>query len=89
MSYFSAFAVYFIFWWVTLFAILPFGLKTQEEDADVTLGTTESAPANFSFWRKAAWTTLVSAVLFAIYYWVTSVLGLSLESIPRIVPDYE
>ncbi|MEO2039791.1 MAG: DUF1467 family protein, partial [Martelella sp.] len=26
MSLFSAFAVYFVIWWITLFAVLPFGL---------------------------------------------------------------
>jgi predicted secreted protein len=88
MAFFSAFAVYFIIWWVTLFAILPFGVKTQDEDGDVTLGTTESAPAAAKLWRKALLTTFVSGVIFAIYYVGTSVMGLSVDSIPRIVPEF-
>lgn len=47
MQLFTMFAVYFIFWWITLFAVLPFGLKTQQENNDVVLGTIESAPSNF------------------------------------------
>jgi predicted secreted protein len=41
----TSFAVYFLIWWVTLFVVLPFGLRTQEEDNNVTLGTTSSAPS--------------------------------------------
>ncbi len=44
MSWFSVFAVYFILWWVVLFATLPFSLKTQDDEQDVTLGTVSSAP---------------------------------------------
>lgn len=88
MSYFSAFAVYFIFWWITLFAILPMGVKTQDEDGEVTLGTTESAPAAAKLWRKALLTTFVSGVIFAFYYVGTSVMGFSVDSIPRIVPEF-
>lgn len=88
MSFFSAFAVYFIIWWVTLFAILPLGVKTQDEDEDITLGTTESAPSAARLGRKAFLTTIVSGVIFGVYYVVTSVYGLSVDSIPRIIPDF-
>ena len=37
-------ALFFILWWLVLFAVLPFGLKTQDDDGDVTLGTVSSAP---------------------------------------------
>ena len=39
MQLFSIFAVYFIVWWITLFAILPIGLRTQSEDDHVVPGT--------------------------------------------------
>ena len=88
MSFFSAFAVYFIIWWVTLFAILPFGVRTQQEEGEVTLGTTESAPANARLLRTALITTAVSAVIFGVYLVMTDVYGLSIDSIPRIVPQF-
>ena len=43
----QGFAVYFIVWWLTLFAVLPIGLRTQAEDNEVVLGTVPSAPARF------------------------------------------
>lgn len=89
MSLFSAFAVYFIIWWITLFAILPIGLRTQADERDVTLGTTESAPATFNIGRKALLTTIVAGAVFGAYYGLTYGLGLSLDSIPRIVPEFD
>ena len=32
MTWVSVAALYFILWWLVLFATLPFGLKTQHED---------------------------------------------------------
>lgn len=88
MSFFAAFAVYFVIWWVTLFAILPIGVKTQGEEGEVTLGTTESAPIAAQIGRKALWTTLVSGVVFGVYYLLTSVYGLNFDTLPRIMPDF-
>ena len=87
MSPLTGFAIYFIIWWITLFAALPIGVRTQHEEENVTLGTTESAPLRFNMKRKLVLTSLVSAVIFGIYVVLTEVLGLSVDSIPRIVPD--
>lgn len=61
-------AIYLCMWFITLFAVLPFGVQTQGEDGDVVPGTPESAPAKFRFWRVLMWNTIVSAVCFAIFY---------------------
>ncbi|MDX2157434.1 MAG: DUF1467 family protein [Hyphomicrobiaceae bacterium] len=58
-------AVYFVLWWVVLFAVLPFGVRTQGEAGVVVPGTPESAPAHFRLLRVALVTTVVSAVIFA------------------------
>ncbi|HLP68793.1 MAG TPA: DUF1467 family protein, partial [Rhizobium sp.] len=47
MTFVSAFAVYFIIWWITLFAVLPIGMRTQDEEKDVVPGSVGSAPARF------------------------------------------
>ncbi len=57
-------ALYFIIWWITLFAVLPLGVRGQWE-ADVTPGTEPGAPQTPALWRKALITTIVSAVIFA------------------------
>jgi len=58
-------AIYFIIWWVVLFAVLPFGVHTQAEAGDVVPGTPESAPASFRLFRVLITTTIVSGIVFA------------------------
>lgn len=85
----AGFAVYFVIWWITLFAVLPFGLRTQAEDEHVILGTVESAPTKFRAWRVVLATTLVSALIYGAWYIASRYLGLSIDSIPQIVPSYK
>jgi predicted secreted protein len=68
MSVTTAIAIYFLIWWLTLFAVLPFGIRSQGEAGYVAPGTDPGAPAITRVLRKALWTTLVSAVIFAILY---------------------
>lgn len=74
----SMIAVYLLFWTLTLFAVLPWGVKTSEEaGVERAFGEAESAPHQFNLWRKLMWTTIVSAILFGLWYanyvngWIT------------------
>ena len=62
----TALATYFLIWWVTLFAVLPWGLRNQEESGEVVSGTDPGAPAVPRLWRKLLWTTLLSGVVYGI-----------------------
>ena len=75
MTWVSVFAVYFILWWIVLFATLPFSLRTQDDEKDVTLGTVSSAPGRPHMLRAMVRTTIVSALIMAAYYGVTRGLG--------------
>ncbi len=61
----TAISMYFVIWWVVLFAVLPFGVRSQEEGGTVVPGTEPGAPQAPQLLKKAFWTTVVSAVLFA------------------------
>jgi len=61
-------ALYFVIWWIVLFAVLPFGVQTQAEDGTVVPGTPESAPRTFSFARAAQINTVVATVVFGIVW---------------------
>jgi len=87
MSWISVFAIFFIIWWVVLFATLPFGLRTQDDEGEVTLGTTSSAPRGPHMRRAFLRTTIVTAIIFVIYYVATVYYGLSLDDVPRIGPN--
>jgi predicted secreted protein len=65
----SALAIYILFWVMTLFVVLPFGVRTSEEAGTARVpGQADSAPHGFSFGRVALRTTIVSAILFGLFY---------------------
>ena len=88
MGWVSGIAVYFIIWWVVLFTMLPFGVRSQVEDENVTLGTEHGAPARHMMGRKVLLTTMVSFVVFGIFYYATIVRGYGIHNLPQIVPDF-
>jgi predicted secreted protein len=62
----TALAIYFIIWWVVLFAVLPWGVRSQEESGTVTHGTDPGAPSIPKLKQKLVWTTLISGIVFAL-----------------------
>lgn len=64
MTISSALAIYFVVWWMVLFAVLPFGVRSQHEDGGGMEGTDPGAPVAHGMLRKVVWTTIISAVLF-------------------------
>jgi predicted secreted protein len=78
VPWYSALAVYLLFWVFTLFIVLPHGVKTaREAGAEEVPGQAQSAPFRFSLPRKMLETTLVSLLLFGLFMlnwemgWVT------------------
>jgi predicted secreted protein len=59
-------AIYFLIWWVTLFAVLPFGVRSQHEGEDYAQGTDPGAPIIARIGMKLVWTTVVATVIFGI-----------------------
>lgn len=82
-------AIFFIIWWVLLFATLPFGLRTQDEAGDVAPGTVASAPAGRHMRKVLLRNTLGAIVVFALFYLVVIVWGYGLDDLPRIVPKFD
>jgi predicted secreted protein len=69
MRWTSMLAIYILFWTISLFLVLPFGVRTAEEaGVMVQPGHADSAPHAFSFPRAALRATIVSAILFALFY---------------------
>jgi predicted secreted protein len=63
----TAFAIYFVMWWIVLFLTLPFGVRSQHEDgAEAAPGTDPGAPIASQMGKKLIWTTVLSAVIFAV-----------------------
>jgi predicted secreted protein len=68
MSTPMAIAVYFTMWWIVLFAILPWGVRSQHESGDFQQGTDPGAPIAPKLAMKALATTVVTAILFAAFW---------------------
>ena len=66
MSPFSAFVVFLLIWWVTLFGVLPMGVGGQAEEGDVFKGSEPGAPVQSDIKRKFVITTMIAAVLWVI-----------------------
>ena len=88
MPWYSYAAIFFVLWWMVLFAVLPFGVRSQTEE-EMLLGTDRGAPAKFTFGRKALVTTAVTLLVFGVYYVLTAVLGYSFDDIPSFIPAYK
>ncbi|WP_210489257.1 DUF1467 family protein [Microvirga antarctica] len=69
-------ALFFIIWWTLLFAILPFGVKSQAEAGEVVAGSEPGAPATPALREKALWTTLVAAFVLVFAAGVLPLAGL-------------
>jgi predicted secreted protein len=57
-------ALFFVLWWLLLFAVLPFGSRSQSDAGEVTPGTDPGAPALPALREKAIWTTLAASAVF-------------------------
>lgn len=88
MNWLSVFAIYFVVWWVTLFAMLPIGVRAHDSTDHAVRATRGSAPDHPRMGLKVVLTTIVAAILVGLFYFVTGTLGLSVDDIPRIVPEY-
>ena len=84
MSLTFGLAVYFIIWWTVLFAVLPFGVRTQGEAGEVVPGTPESAPVAPRMLRTFAITTVVAGIVFALVY---AVLVSGIVDLGAYLPD--
>lgn len=78
MGWISWLAVYFILWWVCLFAVLPFGVRNQHDTGEVTKGTEPGAPLLFRLWPKLLATSVLAAIVMVLLMW-----GLSNPALQR------
>ncbi|MDF8331626.1 DUF1467 family protein [Novosphingobium cyanobacteriorum] len=78
MRWTSILAIWSLFWVLSAFLVLPFGVKTHEElGLEKVPGQVHSAPGNWNPKRIALRATILSAILFGAYYanyinhWIT------------------
>ncbi len=68
MQWTSVLAIYALFWVMSAFVILPFGVRTSDELGVAKIpGQADSAPANFRPGRVIARASLAAAILTGLY----------------------
>ncbi len=69
MTVTSILAIYFLFWMMSAFMLLPFGVRTHDDvGAPIVPGQVTSAPVNFNPRQIAKRATWLSLALFGLYY---------------------
>jgi predicted secreted protein len=78
-----ALAIYFVVWWVVLFAILPLRIGPQPEAGTKDpFAEASGAPLAPNMLRKFLVTTIVAGVIFAVIYAVLTYHLITLDDIP-------
>ncbi len=81
MSLVSSIAIYFVIWWLVLFIVLPFGVRSQHEAGDVAVGSDLGAPHQPLLVKKAIATTILAAVIFSAVYLYFGTFQMTLEDL--------
>ena len=81
----TALAIYFVIWWIVLFLTLPFGIRSQHEDGESVAGTDPGAPIMARMGRKLIWTTVISAVIYAVAMLAYNAGYLNIERLSKLM----
>jgi len=80
MNLVAVIGVYFVLWWIVLFAVLPFfHANTQDKAGDVTLGTARSAPVRPRLVRVMIVNTIATAVIVGAMWFAVDYYGITLD----------
>jgi predicted secreted protein len=74
-------ALYFVLWWTLLFAVLPWGVRSQHEAQEIAPGSDPGAPVTPLLMRKVFATSVVAGVVLAVV-----LLFLYFRPIPNVLP---
>ena len=74
----TAIVLFIIIWWLTLFLVLPWGIRRTENPEE---GHDQGAPARPLLARKLLITSGITIVLFAVIFGVIEWSGLSLRAL--------
>ena len=67
MTWFSGILIFALVWALSLFVVLPWGIRRDENPE---LGHADGAPENPMMWRRAGATTVLAAVIWLGIYFV-------------------
>ena len=81
MSITGGIVLFAVFWFISLYLVLPFFVQSQEEAGDVEPGTPAGAPSESLMRKKLLWATGLAVVVWLI---VAAVLELDLLTMEHV-----
>ena len=64
MNWFTGIATFMILWWLSLFIVLPIGVRGQAEEGTIEEGTEPGAPVRSNMIRNVIWATGLAILFF-------------------------
>ena len=61
-------------------------MKPQFEEGEVVEGTEAAAPADPQLLKRMLWNTVLSGVVFFLFWFIVYYLGIGVDSLPEIIP---
>jgi len=69
-------AIYFLIWWLTLFAVLPWGVRNHQEEAEnLPEGADPGSPVAPLLAKKAIATTVLAVIVYGIIVVLSNFVG--------------
>jgi len=81
MTITGAIVLFAVFWFLSLYMILPLFVRSQEEAGEVEPGTSAGAPDQPLMKKKLIWTTIAATVLWVIAFVIIESGVISIEDI--------
>ena len=70
-----------VIWFITLWIVLPIGLRTQADDGERVDGTMSGSPKNFNPWRAFRLTTIYALLVWGVIVGLIMYTGLDVMSL--------
>lgn len=83
----TAVAIYFVVWWLTLFTVLPWGIRAQHEDGNIVKGSEPGAPSKSVIKKKFLQNTVVAAIVWLVIMVIITFDLVTIDNIP-FFPDF-
>ena len=64
MNWFTGLATFLILWWLSLFIVLPIGVRGQAEEGSIEEGTEPGAPVRSNMVRNVILATILAIIFF-------------------------
>lgn len=83
MSPIGGLAIYGLIWWLTFFAVLPFGVRTSSEAGEELVeGAADSAPVRPQLRMKVLVTSCIALLIWSVVFAVMEYEVIALDDIP-------